>query len=268
MAIEPYKTFSVGDFFNVEVYGKPHNWSMYTDISWRNLHSIADHKRVHAVLSPTPIVFNARICDPNDLEEYRIMGVPHDAVKICRTPNNEAAEGTVIPKGTAFWTTSADCPMILMYDSKTGYAAATHSGRDSLIDVDHLFGKKSRKNYSVIDGLVSEFKKTDKADLRVFFVCRISAEHFPHPFNHPEKGERNRLIINEIVTRWGRECIVGELEQGNISLSLLILKQCMAHGIVPEHVSDAGLDTYMDENVWSHRRGEAGRNGILVIHKN
>jgi hypothetical protein len=259
MPFQPYKTFDLTNHLSIEVYGKPNNWSMYRDESWQNLEMFAKQRNLPRILSPFPEVFNARICIQKDLIEYK--------PNIFRTPFGEPAEGIVIPNGTSFWTTSADCPMIVIYNPEGTEVAASHSGRDSLIDSDFLMGKPARENFSVVDGLVKTFPQALRPKLKVFFVSRIGAEHFAHPFDHDPTGPRNKRIIETIVERFGRDCIVGELEQGHISLPMLIRRQCEAYGISQENIMDGGLDTYTDTNLWSHRRGNTKeRNGILVIH--
>jgi copper oxidase (laccase) domain-containing protein len=266
--VKPYKTFTLTEHLTVEVFGKPDNWSMYEESAWRKLSELAQKRKISQILSPFPQEFNARICTVDELREYKISGLEKNNIHILRTPDLQPAEGAVIPKGAGFWTTSADCPMILIYDPSGSTVAASHSGRNSLIDVDFLMGKPARENFSVVDGLIKQFPSEIRSKLNVFIVCRIDAEHFAHPFDHQEKGELNKKMVTAIIERYGAECIVGPKEQGKISLPILIQKQCEAYGILPEHITDGGLTTFTDERLWSYRRGDKReRNGILVIHR-
>ncbi|MBX4197898.1 laccase domain-containing protein [Candidatus Parcubacteria bacterium] len=261
MLFKPYKHFLLTDRLQVYIYGKPHNWSMHNQKSWKNVAMLADTLNVTKIYSPFPEEFNTRICQQEDFIEYD-PGISK-TVKIFRTPKGNPAEGALIPQGAAFWTTSADCPMILIYDDKQ--AVATHSGRDSLVTYDP-YQSKIRPNESVIDGMIKLFPESKHSQLKVFFVNRIAPEHFANPINDPKNGERNKKIINAVIKKWGKECIVGNLNEGHISLATLILKQCEFYGILSKNIIDGGLDTFSDSHLWSHRQGNMERNRILVIH--
>jgi hypothetical protein len=264
MTFEPYKTYKLTATLNVYVFGRPNNWNMHKTESWINVRKLAEELHLTKVLSPFAEEFNTRICRPDELIQYTPDSAP-SSVKIFRTPKGKPGEGAVIPLGSAFWTTSADCPMILIYDDEMHQAAATHSGRDSLITHD-LHQSTIRPNESVIEGMIKTFPESRRAYLKVFFVSRIEPKHFPNSASDPKVGERNKKIIDAIVTKWGRECIVGDLEKGHISLPLVIQKQCEHYGIPKANITDGGLDTFSDPHLWSHRDGNMERNGILVVH--
>jgi hypothetical protein len=266
MIFEPYKTYSLTDSLKLHVFGKPNNWGMHSAESWINLRMLAEEMNITKIVSPFPEEFNTRICRPEELIQYTPDARP-SSVKIFRTPRGKPGEGAVIMPGTSFWTTSADCPMILIYDEETKQAAASHSGRDSLITYDNN-QSKIRPNDSVIEGIIKTFPESRHAYLKVFFVCRIEPEHFANPINDKKHGERNKKIIDTVVTKWGTECIIGDLNEGHISLPILIRKQCEYYGIPKDHITDGGLDTFSDPHLWSHRDGNKERNGIFVVHRN
>ncbi len=120
--------------------------------------------------------------------------------------------------------------------------------------------------------MMAKFKNAERRNLKVFIVNGIGPHNFLHPSDHSEHGESNRKMIEDVVSRYGRSCVVGSLKDGKLSLLRIIKAQLALYGIKPNQIKSATIDTYNDRDKkgnyvwWSNRRGDKlKRNGVLVI---
>jgi copper oxidase (laccase) domain-containing protein len=76
-------------------------------------------------------------------------------------------------------------------------------------------------------------------------------------------------MIKFVIQEYGPQCILNA-EEGKISLHKIIEAQCKKLGILDRNISWDEFDTATDKNPdgsfrwWSNRRGEKGRNLVLV----
>ena len=278
----PTKTFNAIDGVRIEIFGRStgngratRSWSM------RSL-STPEHERppdwgerceqilrlasAHGskrVLVPLPFRFNARIVTRDHLRETVCIyhGIP------LRT--GAFADGIVLPRNTASFHPSGDCPTIIAKDERNGVVITAHAGRDSLVDRGAIEGRRPRQWQSVVDSICARMKEISA--VHVAIVCGIGPSFFCHSWDHPKHGSRNRRLIHYIVHRWGTDCILGHPAEGRINLTTLIRKQFATHGISPDNIAADGVDTYADTGedgqplFYSHHRGDEERNGVLVV---
>jgi copper oxidase (laccase) domain-containing protein len=216
---------------------------------------IATRFFLQTIYAPHPSTFNAEIADPRS-DEWRRW--PSSLVR------GPLADGVVLREpGTAFVVSSGDCPTVILRDTDSGDVVAAHAGRDSLIKLDD--------SPHLISSMVAVLrpKRGAKAGIRAFIACGINYEHFTHPWNDPQNGERNRAMHAHAAEYEG--AAFADDEDGLISLKDLITGQLISNGLNDTRIGFDGADTYSDlgadgKPLWhSHRRGDRTRNLVLVI---
>ncbi|MBI4120951.1 MAG: laccase domain-containing protein [Parcubacteria group bacterium] len=164
-----------------------------------------------------------------------------------------AADGVTIPPGyTAFFPTG-DCPTIVAHHYPSQKLIAAHAGLKSLLPE----GK-------VVKNVLASFDaKIPREEIFVHVICSIAPTHFVYSPHHPLYGEGNRKILDEIRAIDKRSAS----DEGEINLYRLIHSLLRQNGVPAQNIDTDGLDTFSDADLWSHVRGEQGRNGIFVINK-
>ncbi len=178
---------------------------------------------VRTLYAPSVASMNARIVKYTDLTTaislpkgvvlYRNKGLP--------------ADGTSLPPRAAFVMSNAGCPAIAV--TAQGCAIVAHAGRDSLIDRGRLRGESPREFEGVLHAIAYRFTEIlgiSPGNLRVITLFSIRAADFTHPFDHPEWGDQNRLMFEDIRARWG-EGIMTEGD-GKLSIPALIRAQALS----------------------------------------
>ena len=269
--IKPIKIYRPFNGIEIKLFGKPDDWNLsrhkFGSVVLNRVANITEMSGVKNILAPRPSMFNAKICDSKDLIERLEIG---RGIKLFRGCD---ADGVPLKKGEAFWLSSADCPTIIVTDIKSGKTIAAHGGRNSLMDsVKITTGKKSRKNESVIDSIMSRMKGVNKSDIRAFIVSGVRPENFKHRYSDKNRGVYNKLMVEYVIDKWGRRCVVGEPKDGRISLVEIIKSQFVGYGVKRSQIKSTPIHTYEDRDKkgnyvwWSNRRGDKlKRNGVLVI---
>lgn len=245
--------------------------------------------RVPTIYAPRPSEFNAKICRSDELRT--VFATNHDSMVEADFPDNwdlavhrgVNADGCDVPRRSAFWLSSADCPCILAYAPRSGHLICAHAGRYSLVDRVWLkTGAASREHPSVVSAIVARFAKMgDKpGDITYFITCGISPKNFKHPADDPQQGESNARIIKWALSiSW--DCVHGDVRAGCLDLTQIIILQFASLGIPPTRGGSDWIDTYGDTDRqgqhkwWSYERakdcGETAdllkRNGVMVIHR-
>lgn len=267
----PFKITS--EKVSIHLFGRPYDFSPRGNIEiiTETLKFYASKNGVTSIFAPSCEKFNAEVVYEKKFpNKTRLRGglIIHKGA---------FADGVVLEnKQEAFFIPSADCPTIIA----TGkyIAIAAHAGRDCLLDKQKIhIGKRSRRNESVVDYIMEKYLMAGEfiKDLRVLITCGIKAENFPHHFDHPRYGEKNKILIKYLLEKYGEDCLRGNTEEGKISLDNLIKKQFILHGVPPENIATDGIDTYGDNILGNHlwhscARGKTQeekkkRNGVLVI---
>ncbi len=238
---------------------------------YRRLDTIGFQRKTRHFLAPRPAEFNGAICQPEDLTEH--IGITDRALVISRGVD---ADGCEVPRGKAFWISSADCPTIIVHSPETGKVVASHGGLGCLIDIKAIVeGLPSRPNMSVIEKIIAQFDPSLVPHLQAFITCGIQPEHFRYPSNHPTHGEPNLKIMLYLAEHWP-DAVVDAPMFGKIWLHGLIIDQLLGFGLQMHNIAHDGIDTYGDKNhhggfIWhSNARAttitdKAKRNGVLVI---
>jgi len=227
--------------------------------------TLAKRNGVRTIYAPLAGTFNQKICLPADLGEIFPLQSGTFSYDIRR---GREAEGTPVPRGTAFFCVSADCPHIVV-SSPSGLVIAAHAGRDSLINRTSLL--KTGKNTSVVDNIMRFVR--EPATLKVWTMCGIAAKYFEHPWNHQEYGFENE-VMSRYAASLSPSCIVGEPAEGKLSLYEIIKAQFLQYGVRVENIHTDNVDTHSDRGRdneyrwWSHRRGDKERNGVFVFNRN
>lgn len=245
--------------------------------------SVAYDAKVYLIFAPRPTEFNARVVNStylnvahapdHDLHVEDELFPWRGSVGILRGQN---ADGCDVPQGTAFWLSSADCPAIIAWDPN-GRLVCAHAGLNSLIDRElAINGKKSRPHNSVVDAIIEELSCSYPARLKVAIYCGISAEHFEHPWGHPQYGPENMGICKCLLVG-NPDAVIHPHSAGKIDLAAVIKHQFMRHGVSRENLVRDTIDTFSDKDAsgehlwWSSRRAgkeeKTKRNGILVMHR-
>lgn len=186
------------------------------------------------------------------------------------------ADGVILTKKDgAFFIPSADCPTIVVIGKNIAITA--HAGLACLIDKNSIYNNKpSRKHESVVDSIMEKFIKTRENidEIRVFITCGIKSFNFSYRIDHPQHGNKNKILINYLLRKYSY-CLLGDYRDGLISLDNLIENQFVLHGVCPKNVIFDNIDTYSDKSssgdyLWhSCARGKTQeekkrRNGVLV----
>lgn len=248
----------------VLLFGQPNNFiSLHSNVN--ALNTVTAHAQKHGILK----IFAPKVTSAN-----KLIAQEHDFKKeiVCNGVSvfhGIAADGVLIPPRSAFFIASADCPTLVLQDSQ-GSIVATHAGRQCLLDSASFLGGRQHRFESVIDEAL-QFLWDDPAHIHASVFCGIGQEHFTHPIEHFAYGDVNEAMIKYVVKRWGRDCFGPDLTQGQLSLFELIKAQLKESGVSIKHIWHDGACTYSDlisplkHMWWSHRRGDKGRNGVLVM---
>jgi len=223
------------------------------------------------LLVPSVRNFNALVCSASDF------------VVSAKSPggtltlhSGRFVDGTIVPPGYASWQASADCWTILARNMHK--KATAHAGLKSLYDLSELkSGKKSRPNFSVVDGVTGKLGGNAK-DTHVFIACGIRKENYGHPIHHPQYGKDNQELFR--YCKWlSPACAYQKGDEYHFDIPGIIEAQFVRQGVPPENIRTSQnkygylTDTYADMDndgnfLWhSHRRDRTPkRNALLFVN--
>lgn len=256
----------------IALFGKPNNWSLLdpTPESLALIGDAAQGNRIDTLLAPKPSTFNAKICLPEDLNTTFDTG---NGVRIMRGVD---ADGVIVPEGQAFYLASADCVTIVATDPKSGMTIAAHGGRDCLIDRKRVNGEGlSREHDSVVDAIVAQFKNAgiNAKHLKIFMTCGIGPKEFEHNFFDPKYGAGNIKMCLDLIAKWGKTVLDGDITRGKIVLTEVIRAQFMSHGVPAYQIGFDVVDTFGDTDAdgqhrwWSNRRGDGTKRNAVIVKR-
>lgn len=247
------------------IYGKPRNWKedFHDHI---NIFIQLRDQGIQKLYYPNVSGFTGTICEENDFKETFML--EKFGLQVFR---HYEIDGMVIPKNSAGFMCTADCPVIIFHDLANDKLIMAHAGLASLVDKPRILtGHKSRHSEGVIDDLM--FYADDIEHYEIFVLCGISASSFTYSTNDLVHGKNNEKILDYLIKRYGQSAVPYGKEHGGISLKSIIIGDFSNHGVSSEKIYFDGTDTYSDPRFWSHteftqKGGIDGRNGILVIHQ-
>ncbi len=260
----------------VLVDGRPNDWSEIRDKPQVRLQllRLMTSQGVRLAFAPDPRGFNTLIGGRQIRSEFKLVTDQHAALY-----HGAELDGYRLEEPGAVAIATGDCPTIIAYLLRRNHpVVVAHAGFDSLIDRarwDPQVQRQYRVRESVLDVLLQHFPRETWSQLR-FFVAAGIGNSFSYPVDHPVYGTINRLRLqylrgNDRYRRW--PIVVGNPDEGRISLLAIIRAQLATYDIQPEQVEHDGLDTATDRSLWSHSRwareqkGPDGRNLVLVISR-
>ena len=217
---------------------------------------------------PRPTTFNTLIASPQQFE--RVWDIDDVLVH-----TGVMADGVELLPNDGFSISSGDCPTLVVVDKKSNRIIATHAGRDCLIDRGEILRSRPTRNHrSVVDVIWNRLEPEDPRAIQAWVYCGIGPEGFSHDVGHPEYGEDNQTLISWLIRHYGTGVFADPQSQGKLRLLHLIRKQFERYGVAPRQVKTDHVDTGRDLNQltgkpawWSRRRGDSGRNGVLVTRQ-
>lgn len=174
-------------------------------------------------------------------------------------------EGTVVPRGSAGYLFSADCPIVVFYSPIEDRLVIVHAGRSSLLPTKKEFEANTTVEPSVVNNALDSF--CDPTSVRVATLLSVDGAYFRHSPDNPVHGEYNRqllgLLSRDSVYR-GFPCVTNDC---GISLHYVVAAQACARGVLPQNIVSDGVNTATSEHWYSRIGGDRGlNNGVLVVH--
>lgn len=230
---------------------------------------------IHTVYAPRLDEWRANLVTPSDFPS-RITHQDHP-LELFR---GARGAGMMVPKQSAVFFPTADCPVLVMSSNRSRQVVAAHAGLRELVDFDRIFkGAPSRPNESVVDVMIASFPEVERPFIELKTVCGIQKVCYKHPVDHPTYGAQNQTLIHDLRSRLGADTVHNPDTAGRICLRSIIWYQAVLAGIKHTNISYDGVDTYTDTvgtnfAWWSHRRAKDNeqtddltkRNGVLVIN--
>lgn len=212
---------------------------------------------VRKIFNPYCGNFTARVCsgdyaidnsssvleEPHGMSVY--SGVNIDGVFL-KNPNEACAIST------------GDCPtLIVSFPDHTVFVG--HAGLGSILNLERLSDKPSRKHESVVDAMFDSWKGDDRSEICAAVICGIQAQSYKHPVSHPEYGKFNASLIGYISDtyspRFVQDSVTGDVTAGCINLFEIIRTQLEKYGVNPCNVIHDNENTADGScRWWSHRR--------------
>lgn len=271
--VEPTRTYIhewYGKKVKVCLFGRPNDFSRIreNETARRVIGEYAHQEKIKTLLCPSATEMNKKIVSEGAfLDRVAYKGVTMHF--------GTWADGVILNGRVGFFIASADCPtLVLQFDN--GKTVATHAGRECLFDR-NTFNLKIKKDRGsvVFKALTVVPGNIEKVYVSIF--CGIKPHYFSHWTGHSIHGKNNRDMIAHITEQWGGDCFLsGEKDRslGKLDLVRLICAQLKEAGVPEKHIWHDGSCTFSDVVAhgvplwWSHRRGDEGRNGVLVMQLN
>ncbi len=202
-----------------------------------------------------PQLFNGQI--NLDRENYLKWGNVND-VELYGVPQ---AEGFAIHAGEAAIIRSADCAPVFCYcpNNQDNSIIAFHAGLRSVLP-------ESSEQKGVVDNAISTaiHLGTEPKETQVFIGPTLGPEHFIYSANDPVYGEKNKILIKEILANWGENCFLDKPEDGHINLQQMISNRLEQLGVPVNQIKKYSGDTYgeLDEqgnHRWSSHVRDSGK---------
>jgi copper oxidase (laccase) domain-containing protein len=253
------------------LFGRPIDWR--GEETTLQMATFLQNRHVKRLFCPNPSKMNGHVATRDEF-------VIHTRSPL-KFYNSALADAVVLEKpGEACLIKSADCPTIVVWnpeaDWKRRKVVVAHGARNSLVDMMHVrgFSQGEREHKSVITPVIGQFDKSERPKLMVYIALGIGAQYFDHPFDHDTYGFQNEVMIKHILEKFGPMCVEKPIKKGMLNLRALIRAQCMQEGVLSANIIADRHDTFSERRQmwsrtsqwWSHKRGDSGRNAVLVVH--
>jgi len=250
------------------------NWKLdrKSPNAFRNIVDVLP-KNIDGLWMPIPTKANAKIAHMFDFEfeDWTMHSKEESDTAVF---GKCFADGTFFSDDHVFGMTTADCPVIVLYDNETGTVGAAHAGRDSVLDRYFIEteGKNSgREVFGIVNAMVEMAHSLYRVSLEnlclgIFGGMRTNFHHDPHHFSY---GSYNRKLV-EYCGQF--EGAVLDKGTGKIDMYAVIRGIAINLGVSSENIHFDSVDTgsQVDGNgepLWaSHRLRPGARNLVLVHH--
>lgn len=260
--VQAHTIHQLEESVGVSIFGKPLNWRGKG--AHELIAGVVESHGIGIVYCPDVTGFTGEAVEMGEFYFYR---QPRTIGRVTLHHKGLSYDGIVTRRRAAIAIPVGDCPVIVMSSRSRGLVGAAHAGRDSLLDVSLVQRGIPRKYPSIVDAMMAHFTRHGSAswEIQVLVTCCIEAQRFTHPLDHPDLQRRTRN--NDLATflrRQGWErAFERDPQMGCLNLRTLIDLQFAAHGV--HTITHDTVGTGVEE-LWSHRRGEEGRNLVLVTH--
>ena len=190
---------------------------------------IAKRNHVPELLAPSPVDFNGRLCNKDELSVAIPLG---DGVLLRRGTRADAIR---LERGEALVISTGGCPVIVATGSR-GLVVA-HAGLKSLI-------REKSPTYGSVVTTVSQALGTVHGSW-VFWSIR--PEYFTHPLKDPVYGAKNERLSAFLKKNGYGDCFWGDPTQGAIDLPAIIRTQFeREHAPRPNRTNETYLPGHRD----------------------
>jgi len=255
---------------DVYMFGKPKNWK---DDFYNHTQVIEllMKNNISKIYFPNISSFTGEICDEDDFNQS--FKIPKYGLEVFY---HKKTEGLVIPKNSAAFLCTADCPVIICKDKVDDLLIVAHAGLGSVVDKTMILnGHRSRFYKSVVDSIIDYLDENDNetCDCEIIIAGGISHKSFIYSPQDPVFGESNKKLLEFIIYNYGENTVPLGIDHGAISIQNIIKQQLNGWGVNFRDIRVDGIDTFTDSRFWSHtefvqkRCSVDGRNGVMVIHK-
>jgi hypothetical protein len=233
----------------------------------RHLPRIAEELGVSNILAPSAADFNARICTQKDLR----VKIPVGPVTLLR---GIRADGCLLERLQAYLVTPAGCADTTMWTPSkkkgyTGRVGTAHTGLRSIINYPQTRPDETRSVVQTLLRAVAGNNRALRKETRVHIALSIAPQEFTHPWSDRQRGKKNRNLCRQIVKEWGKECLVGDEEAGQIDVPEITKRQCLSLGVPEENVTCGVSATTFNLNgaklLYSTRGSHPNRRNALLV---
>lgn len=258
-----------GGQVEVFAFGKPYNYGIYDELKKKPVHFLAVAqvaKKCGVTKVYVPIgSFNGRVITPEP-DDFKTP-VEMDGVTFYFDYNDGRADGVrLLEPSTGYFVGSGDCPVTIIR-LPNGTVVAAHTGRDSVIEPEGIFDPTGTRYRSVVfSALEGWYGRAQHVRAAVLFG--IQPQSFQHRFDDPVHGKKNKAMVERLIKRWGPQVLLPPISLGQISFTELVKAQLEELGAPVDSMSFRGdplIDTATDPELYSNRRGDKERTGVLVV---
>ncbi|MCI5108830.1 MAG: laccase domain-containing protein [Candidatus Pacebacteria bacterium] len=160
---------------------------------------------------------------------------------------------------------TADCVTLLLWHESSDTVVVGHCSRDSLISREEVQGRiRTRSHSSVINGMMERFRHISRTGIHALLICGINGRNFVHNTKDRAHGVYNHRMFQFLHKNcWDNGNMLG----GCLSLHGVIQDQLREYGVPAENIKVDDSDTFSNPDLWSHKKGDMGRNGILITYR-
>lgn len=160
-------------------------------------------KAMSGAVVPTSLL-NERIAGPSGISFLYAQGVP--------------ADGVALRPGEGFGASTAGCGTLIA--SGGGRVVVAHAGLKSLVDHGRVRDRTpTRAHEGIVHAIAADFVAAGipLGNVMLRFLFAVHPDEFQYPLEHPEYGEFNRMLYNDLERRApGAMNGIGNIDLGRI----------------------------------------------------